>query len=236
MLLAAQSPKYPIGVELFMPFHAPDYPFQDHWLNSRLTVYSKEYTDTFLYAADSIETHPEINIRKKLLAPHIRRDGKSTTYQLPTFFNAVSEMAAFETVESAYKNKAYDLSLYYALQLHHRYPGNVYIISRMGGILNDLYEARNSDSFFQYVPRYTRNYGAELKLINNFLHNLSQPELGELAYRFIHNPVNFNRDERNHYYLLWQISSLTSRDNVRVQTARDYRERFGSGIDSYKDR
>ena len=234
ILRAAQAPKYPVGVELFMPFHAPDFPFQDHWLHSRPTVYSKKYVGTFLYADDSIKTHPEINIRKQLLAPHIRPVGDSTTYQISAFFSAVSELAAFETVESAYKNNAYDLSLYYALHLLHRYPDNVYLISRITGILNDLYDARNSNSFYQYVPRYTLNYGEELKLINNFLHNLSQKELGELSYRFIHSPTNFNPDERSHYYLLWQIGNLTNRAEVRRQAAKAYRERFRSSIDSYR--
>lgn len=236
VLQAAQSPKHEIGAELFLPFHSPDYPFQDYWLNDRPIVYSKKYMGTFLYAADSIETHPGIDIRKKLLGPYIKHDATTTIHQPQAFVETVGEISAFESVESAYKTNEYDLSLYYALQLHNRYPNNAYLVSRIGKILTDLYDARNSNGFYNYVPKYTPNHGDELKLINSFLHNLSQEELGELAYRFLHHAGNFNQQEKSHYYLLWKIASLTGKNDVLVQVAAEYGRRFGSGINFYKYR
>lgn len=236
VLQTAQSPKYDIGLELFLPFHTADYPFQDYWLNNRPTVYSKKYMGTFLYSADSIETHPSIAVRKKVLTPFINDSSAGTFHQSLEFVQTVSEIAAFETVESAYKNKQYDLSLYYALQLYNRYPHNAYLVSKIGMILIDLYEARNSNRFHNYVAKYTPNYGDEVKLINSFLHNLTQKELGELAYRFMYNPANFNVHERTHYYLLWRISSLTDRSDVHVRTSNEYRDRFDAGISHYKYR
>ena len=47
ILQSAQSPKHEIGAELFLPFHSATQPFQDYWLNDRLTVYSKKYMSTF---------------------------------------------------------------------------------------------------------------------------------------------------------------------------------------------
>lgn len=237
ILQSAQAPKHEVGAELFAPFHSAHYPFEDYWLNDRLTVYSKKYMGTFLYSSDSIESHPSIALRKNVLRPYLRNQLQDTIQHQPlNFVNEVSEIAAFETVESAYKNKEYDLSLYYALQLYNRYPHNAYLISRIGKILTDLYEAQNASRFHDYLAKYTHNYGEELKLINSFLHNLTQKELGEVAFHFLNNESNFNSSDKSHYYLLWKISSLTHRNDIIVKVSDEYRSRFGVGINHYKYR
>ena len=90
------------------------------------------------------------------------------------------------------KNQEYDLSLYYALQLYNRYPENAYLVSRIGKILTDLYEVKNLPKFEDYVAKYTPNYCDELKLINSFLYNLTQQELGEIAFHFLNNDFNID--------------------------------------------
>ncbi len=234
ILQSPQSPRYDIGAEIFAPFHSSDYPFQDHWLNARLSVYSKKYMGTFLYSADSIDSHPNISIRRKALQPYISNQIPQTRHQPPEFVRTVGDIAAFETLESAYKDNEYDLALYHALQLYSRYPGNVYVVSRIGRILTDLYEARNSDRYYNYVAKYTPNHGDELKLINSFLHNITQQELGEIAFRFINNRVHFNSNEKSHYYLSWKISTLTDRNEQVMSIAEQYTNRFGGAVKSYK--
>jgi Zn-dependent protease with chaperone function len=232
ILQSTQSPKHEIGVELFLPFHSSENPFQDYWLNNRLTVYSKKYMGTFLYAADSIETHPTVTVRKKVLSGYLTSQIDKPMGQALEFVNAVSETAAFETVESAFKNREYDLSLYYALQLYSRYPENAYLVSRIGKILTDLYEVKNLPKFEDYVAKYTANYCNELKLINSFLYNLTQQELGEIAFHFLNS--DFNKSEKNHHYLLWKISSLTYRNDFAAKRSDEYKSKFGVGIQSYK--
>jgi len=146
----------------------------------------------------------------------------------------VSEIAAFETVESAYKNREYDLALYHALQLYTRYSHNVYLVSRMGKILSDLYEVKNSSRFAKLVAEYTPNHCSELKLINSLLYNLSQEELGNITFNFINDDANFSASEQSHYFLLWKMSSLTQRHDVTAKVSDEYRAKFGSNINSYK--
>ena len=234
ILQRAQSPKHNIGVEMFSPLHTPAYPFQDYWLNDRPTVYSKKYMGTFLYSSDSIETHPTIELRKAVLQRYVVKKETKITNQSPDFVNAVSEVAAFETVESAYKSKEYDLALYHALQLYTRYPRNAYLASRIGKILTDLYEAKGSNRFQSYVAKYTPNYCDELKLINGFLHNLTQQELGEIAFHFLTNIAHFSPTHKSHYYLVWKVSSLTKRGDLIANISEQYKSKFGSGITSYK--
>jgi len=236
VLQSAQSPKQEIGAELFLPFHSPNYPFQDYWLNDRLTVFSKKYSGNFLYSSDSVESHPTIELRKEALLSYHTNFPEAKNHQPLRFVNNVTEIAAFETVETAFRNKEYDLCMYYAMQLYSRYPDNTYLVSRMGKVLLDLYEARGSNRFEEYVSKYTTNYCDELKLINSFLYNLTSTELAEIVFHFLSNSSNFNDQERNHHYLLWKISGYTYRMDIKDKVKLAFKEKFGSSIMSYKYR
>jgi hypothetical protein len=143
-------------------------------------------------------------------------------------------MAAFETVESAYKSNEYDLALYHALQLYTRYPHNAYIVSRIGKMLSDLYEMKGSTRFAKYVAEYTPNYCDELKLINSLLYNLNQNELGAIAFNFLTDDANFDATEQSHYYLLWKVGTLIQRDDVAAKVSEEYKAKFGAGINTYR--
>ncbi len=234
VLQSPQSPKREIGAEMFLPFHSPNYPFQDHWLNDRLTVFSKKYSGNFLYSSDSVESHPTIELRKEALRSSRTNFKEGINHQPTEFVNQVTEIAAFETVETAFKNKEYDLCMYYAMQLHSRYPQNMYLVSRMGKVLLDLYEARNSNRFDEYVSQYTANYCDELKLINSLLYNLTSKELGEVAFHFLSKSSNFNDQAKNHYYLLWKISGSTYRMDNKEKVKEAFKQNFGSSITSYR--
>jgi predicted Zn-dependent protease len=233
ILQSAQSPKKQIGAEIFLPFHSPDYPFQDHWLNDRLSVFGKKYSGSFLYSIDSVETHPAIELRKDALLSFCSYDGEGINYQTENFAR-VTEMAAFETVETAFQDKEYDVCMYYAMQLYTRYPDNVYLVSRMGKIFLDLMEARASNRFQELVSKYTVNYCDELKLINSFLYNLTYVELGEVAFHFLNSNTTFNDEQESHYYLLWKVSDYTYRVETKNKLKVAFKEKFGSAIASYR--
>src|SRR5690606_33802684 len=184
ILEAPQSPKYPLGPEFFAPLHSAEYPFQDYWLKSRLSVFSKkEKGQTFLYSADSLETHPSIIRRQELVWASLKGIQGEGGNLPAKYVNSVSELAAFETVESAYNQREYDLALYHALQLYSRYPGNSYLISRIGKILIDVQEAKAANALDVLVPKYMINHSEELKVINSLLYNLTEKEVGEIAFQ-----------------------------------------------------
>jgi hypothetical protein len=197
-------------------------------------VFSKKYSGNFLYSSDSVESHPTITLRKEALLSYHTNSPEAINYQPLRFVNEVTEIAAFETVETAFRNNEYDLCMYYAMQLYNRYPDNKYLVSIMGKVLLDLYEARGSNRFEEYVSKYTANYCDELKLINGFLYNLTSTELGEVVFHFLSNSSNFNDREKNHYYLLWKISGYTYRADIKDKVKLAFKEKFGSSITSYK--
>ena len=64
--------------------------------------------------------------------------------------------------------------------------------------------------------------------------NLTQEELGQVAFHFLANRANFHPQEKSHHYLLWKVSSLSARADVIVKTSEQFRSKFGSNIATYK--
>ena len=232
------KPKFDIGPDLIWPLNSTEYPLQEGWFNKRLSIYSRGYTDSYLYTVDSIESHPDIALRKDRIEYYVRNDIAAQYHQPEEFAEAVTLLAEFETLQSAYEKRSFDRCMFYALQLLNRYPQNPFLISRIGKILISLYEAKNNNdnTFLNFVPRYTAYYSDELTLVNNMLHNLTTKELGELTFHFLNDPEHFNPEERSHYYLLWRISDLTYRKNIADDIKRAFRERFNGSIAGYRFR
>lgn len=232
------KPKFDIGLDLIWPLNSLAYPLQESWFSKRLSIYSRGYTDSYLYAIDSLESHPDIDVRKKRMADYMLNDRAARYHQPEEYATAVTLVAEFETLQSAYESRSYDRSIFYALQLMNRYPQNPFLISRIGKMLISLYEAKssNNNTFQNFVPRFTAYYSDELTLVNNMLHNLSTKELGELTFHFLNNPEYFNQEERSHYYLLWRISELTYKKDIANGVKKAYREKFNSSIGRYEYR
>jgi len=228
------APKYPIAEDLFLPFHTGAYPFQIEWLNARLGIFRKTRESDFMADSDSLKSHPEIERRKKALERVLQIKERAPSDLYPdTSIDAALTVAEFESVECAFAAHHYDLSLYYAIQLLNRYPGNTYIINRIGRILIDLHQARDEQAFQNYVPQTTATYSEELRLMNNFLNNMSTKELGEVAYHFLDNGEHFNPNAPSHYYLLAQICDTTYRYDRAQDIKRKFKERFGKSIGTF---
>jgi Zn-dependent protease with chaperone function len=241
ILDSAQYPKRDIKEALFLPLHFTKYPFQEYWLNERLSIYSKEPDNVLFYAVNSLKSHPEIRIRIN----HINRYrnemgpvlGGLPTTEIDLSDNLVSSvvrLADFQTIEAAYKTAQFDYCLFHALQLWSDYPNNVYIVSTISKVLIDLFEARNNDVQNYGVSKFTDHYSESLRLINNLLHNISVKELSEVAYHFINNQSNFNENEEEHYVLLAKICEITYRYEVKSKISKAFKARFNKTLPEYQ--
>jgi hypothetical protein len=238
LLEASKEPKYDhFGAEMFMPLDADEFPLQPYFFDDQLSIFSKkDVGNIFMLSMDSIRSHPEMEIRKKALGKYL---GQSSAYgdgQPAEFVAAVTRTAEFETVESAYRTMYYDWCLFHALQLLQLYPNHPFLVSRVGSVLVKLHEVKgdNSAGMSNYVSRFTAYYSPVGKLVNNMLYNLQTREIGDMAFYFLSNPKNFNKDDESHYYLLWRISEATYRYAVRDEIARDYKMKFKKNISAMK--
>jgi predicted Zn-dependent protease len=234
ILETAKEPKYDFDAEIFMPLNDEAFPLQDDFFSKRLSIYSRK-GESFLYSNDSLQSHPEMKVRKEALESYFTGYDNENRFLSASFVDAVTTLAEFETVESAYRNKDFDWCLYHALFMLRKFPNHPYLISRIGKVLIKLYETRkdNSGEFFVYVSQYTVYYGKVAKLINNMLHNLTTNELGEMAFYFLNNPDHFNENDKSHYYLLWRVSELTYRNDVRDEMRKAFKEKFKTNISAY---
>jgi predicted Zn-dependent protease len=226
-----QNPKYKVGAELFLPFDSENYPLQLYWFNERLSVYSSERS-SYLWESDSIHSHPAFQLRKdKLLQYPV--DHVEAIELSQEQFDKVTELAEFEAIENAFLYGQYDRAMFSALQLINRYPDNTYLVSRIAAMLINMFAAETPEHFSPYVPRFTDSYSEELRLVNNFLLNLTHKEIGEIAYHFLKNPKFFNRESKSHYYLLWKISELTYRFDEREQVKKDFKTKFNESVSAF---
>ncbi len=227
MLDSALYPTRPLGDRLFQDLDFKNYPFKKKWLQRRLGIYSMK-PSSLVFNDDSLLTHPDIDNRvAKLANYHTERYAGSENIQSLDLMAIAKKMAQFETVESAFFSRRYDVGLYEALQLKSIYPANRYLTSVIGKILINLYE--NFDFLGMYVPKFTGEYSEELRMVNNFLHNLTKQELGEVAFHFLNNKQNFNMRDDEHYYLLWKVCDLTSKNEVKIKIKESYQAKFPGG-------
>lgn len=234
-LYTLDSLKYPKhdAASFFRPLDFSKYRFQEYWLKKRLSIYSAQRSSTFMFSSDSLASHPDLALRRSRLEPLVKDEAPGTHRNADPRATKILALAEFQTAESAYLNAEYDQCLFQLLQLLPRYPKNRYLIARTTKLFVDLYEARTSNTFEFFVSKYTSGYGERLQQVNNVLYNLTLAETGEIAYHFINNQSNFNPAEESHYYLLWQICTLTSRDPVREKIEVTYKSRFNKKISAY---
>jgi hypothetical protein len=138
--------------------------------------------------------------------------------------------AEFQVVESAYQALKYDKSLFQVLYLMNRYPSHSYLISRATKILFDVSVAKNENLVHLYASRFTGQYSEELRQVNNLLYNVTRKESAELAFDLINNKNNFDQGDPSHYYLLWKVCELTSRNNMTKSVAAAYTGKFHKDI------
>ena len=224
---SAEFPKY-ASKNLFAPLQFSKFPFKDFWLNQRPRIYSKKYGGTFIFDNDSLNDHPDMLMRKSILYESITDNKGPMNYQPLEMVNAMIMMSEFEAVESAYVTKQYDRCLFLGLSLLNRYPGNTYLVKTISQVFIDLLHAMEDGTINKVIPSYTSSYSEEFRKVNNFIHNITSEELGELTFHFLNNQSNFKSDCEDHYYLLWQICTLTHRASVKEKVKQSYIAHFPS--------
>lgn len=229
LLDSVSFPKYPLGYRLLEPFHSPNFPIKAHWLKNRPTGFSKKPPMSLIYRTDSLTTHPDIDERKERIEAFLKTDHPGKANKNNERLKQIVRIAEFESVESAFYSREFDQCIHKALQLKSLYPKNEYLVTTISIALYHLYQARSWGKFDQYVQPYTAYYHKELRQLNNFLYNLSTDEIAEVAFHFLDNKKNFNKDSELHYYLLWRIAGVTSRKETQKQIKSTYRDLFPDG-------
>ncbi|SEW45454.1 M48 family metalloprotease [Chitinophaga arvensicola] len=156
-------------------FNAPDYPFRKRWISKReglLGGHAKLEKDDQLQ--DSLKTHPDCKKRINLLKPYTttRPDGQPAwNIVSKPAFDSLRQAFKYEIIAYAYENDNYTRSLYYTLLLLQEKPGDPYLVTQIGKILNSCYDAQQTHTLGKLTelpaPDYPANYNVLLQMIQN---------------------------------------------------------------------
>jgi predicted Zn-dependent protease len=224
--------KHKLGYALFDEFQFSKYPFQDHWLKPRMSLYTNRRENVLFFSRDSLRTHPDITRRQEWLRKKLTPDDSPFNKRPTPYVDEIISLAQFEDLHVAYKLQRFDYAMLMALQLKVDYPQNAYLTSMITKIFIDIHALKGVYNDQTFRLGYVSYYGDELKLINAFQFNLSQEEVGEIAFNFLNNQKNFNASDPEHYYLLWKICELTKRETVQARV----KESFVKNFDKAKNR
>ncbi len=217
-----------VNMDFMYQLDLEDYPFKDEWLRKRPTLFTRP-PESIFFEMDSIIDHPDLDLRKQILREKIDGHSGNLNLQSAHMVKANLQRAAFQAIAAAYNKDAFDVCLYLALKLRSRFLHSPYLTYMIARVFSDLYERRDMPyDFHLALPNYTARYNDELRMVNEFLHNVNKEEFGELAYHFLKGK-NFDAECESHYYLLWRIDNLTNRKDERKQIKTTHDEKFGKG-------
>jgi hypothetical protein len=226
LTLLDQSKVLKLDLEFMTQLDLPTYPLKDEWFTKRPAILSKLRED-MVFEKDSVVSHPDIDLRKQILNTRMKYWSGFENIQEDHFVREMILLASFQQIESALVKEKYDLCLYLALRLRYQIPKNAYLTSIVAKVFSELFERKSyAYDFALALPDLTIGYNEELKMVNEFLHNLERTELGDIAYFFLSADENFDLRYQEHYFLLWKICSMTKRGEQRNKVKEKYEGQF----------
>ncbi|CAL1518710.1 M48 family metallopeptidase [Chitinophaga sp. MM2321] len=163
------------AAQLEQLFNAKDYPFRKRWIAKKeglLGGHAKLEQDK--EPGDSLKTHPDCKLRIKLLAPYVKanqNDNRVLNITDKMKFDSLRHAFKYEVIVYAYENDNYTRSLYYTLSMLQESPGDPYLVTQVGKILNSCYDAQKSHTLGKRAelpsPGNPANYNVLLQMIQN---------------------------------------------------------------------
>jgi hypothetical protein len=218
-----------VNADFMFQLDLPTYPLKDEWLRKRPAYFSAPPEKGIFIRSDSVYSHPELLQRIAQLMPEVSNTSGSATMLEESYLKRCLLRAAYQQVEAAISQERLDYGLYLALKLRERHLRSSYLTAKIATVFTFLYERKDHPYYFSKVlPDFTYSYNEELRLVNDFLHNMKREELGDMAYYFL-TGSNFDPQEELHYYLLWKICAMTDRAQEKKNVKRNHDNLFPRG-------
>lgn len=170
-------------------FNAKEYPFKKKWIAKNeglLGGHAVLKMDEHL--EDSMKTHPDCKLRIKILEPIVKKYQTASTVNNvidPVRFEAFKNVFSYEIIEYAYTSDNYTRSLLYALDLLQTKPGDPYLITQVGKILNGFYEATKIHKLSKVIDLPAPFYPANYNLLLQFVQNLYAEDFALINYNYL---------------------------------------------------
>ncbi|MBL0357551.1 MAG: M48 family metalloprotease [Chitinophagaceae bacterium] len=181
--------KIDFTMQLPKVFSFSEYPFKKRWLEKEaaffgVTADNKEKKPI----DDSLKTHPDCKVRIKTLTPlfeQLHLQGGQQFVQNQQLFNQLQQQFAFEETNYCFTKKHVSKSLFNAICLLDKHPGNAYLVTLAGKCFNEFYEKQKNHHLNNIVDRPSpfkeKNYNTLLE----FISRLSLTDISSLGYNFM---------------------------------------------------
>ncbi|MEP2023680.1 MAG: M48 family metalloprotease [Reichenbachiella sp.] len=214
-----------IGLELFKPFNFRLHPFDRKWIREDLNHFSDRSDRVLFLKMDSITSHPEMSLRLDRLLDQISvhvYDSINTETDIAW----LNKTSSFEIVNFSLKTNAYARGLYEALKMKYYYPDDKMISTLLAEVLIQIHDHKRDGLFDMYFSRYTIGYSSDLRMVHNFIRNISYQEISGVAFNFLGQAKNFDILEPMHYKLLVSICERMGRTNQAKKIKYQYEAKF----------
>jgi Zn-dependent protease with chaperone function len=200
LLDSVDKDKYEGSMQLKQHFDFTAYPFQSRWLRQRslslgeaMGNYNKE-NKTGAGEDDSLKTHPDCSARIQKLQQAVAaayRPQQQRFLVNEVLFDSLTCRFDYEIIEYCYRADAISRALYYALQLHHQRPDEIYLVCMIGKCLNSIYDAQKTHKLSEIVDLPSAGDPSEYKTLLQFIQSLSLDDIAAISYYFMekHQPL-----------------------------------------------
>jgi len=169
-------------------FNAAQYPFQKRWITKDGGLLGGHAKLAAEEMADSLKTHPDCKKRIELLSAQIKdwKQLSASSFIVDSLkFSSLKNDFQYETIEYAYLNKNYTRSLFLAMELLNRIPGDSYLVTQVGKLFNGLYAAQKVHTLGRLIDYPSPGYQPNYNLLLQFVQNLYLDEIAGINYHFL---------------------------------------------------
>jgi Zn-dependent protease with chaperone function len=232
ILDSANAPRYKKLIDIRKAFTLTKYPFKEAWLDYQKSVMYHKTGDEDFGDSDTVRTHPDCK-RRIVALKEILRANQLSTERIPLNTDAtirsIATRSEFEMVDTENHYKHYGKSLFYALALLQKYPGNFYLTGMVGRNLSQIYQSMKAHQFGKVVSfpddRFEENYNRVL----SFLQKLRIMEAAALAYYYMVEKEEIYFHDEEFLFSFWYASQMPMSDLSANLVKDDYLQRFPNG-------
>jgi hypothetical protein len=169
-------------------FNAKEYPFRKKWLaydDGLLGGHAQFIKEEM---ADSLKTHPDCEKRILLLTKLMQGWSQqvASLFVVDSLtFVALQNSFRYETVEYAWVSENYSESLFLALELLQAKPNDMFLVARVGKLLNAIYAAQKSHTLSKITDLPSPGYSPNYNLLLQFIQNLYLEDLAAISYYYL---------------------------------------------------
>lgn len=189
LLDAIDKDDWEIEPELKARFHATMYPFKPRWIQKEAAFFGgvKE-TAVEKRLADSLKTHPDCLLRREKIRPVIEAlhvTERPLNLHADSLFKKWQQQFEFEIVEYLFTSKEISRCLFEALRLLKSYPGNSYLIAKIGACWNEIYQKQREHQLGKIAGLPSANPESQYNRLLEFIQRLTLRDIALLNYYFL---------------------------------------------------